>query len=362
MSTPGLFEPLYEPRAAEISPCGRYRYSLTRRWAATGPVCVFTMLNPSTADAEIDDSTIRKCIGFARAIGCVALHVVNLYAYRSTDPERLWRADDPIGPDNESYLLKAAQLARDTDGRLIVAWGTNARLERVMQVVDRLAAIMPLECLRLTKHGTPEHPLFLPKSSRPQPWPLPQNPEPTPLPTVPEAIMAGVRAAGWPGTVLPKKSIGGYRVYPVVQIDQQAWKERLASGHGPELSRSTLAIWEGWAPDLGPMPPRPALSIVGMVSDAPPKTALAALWTLSGTGSGLLVCTGRRGPTTQTLMECDLQEISVAWVPTAGEPRLMLQGRKGPVATARRIVLTRYDEEELFQWALTTGLDVTQTF
>lgn len=172
---------------------------------------------------------------------------------------------------------------------------------------------------------------------------------------VPTAISKAVQAAGWPGVAMPRTRICGRSVYPVVDIDPAAWEERLADGHLPELRRSTLQIWEGWTSDLGPMPPQTVLSIVGLVSDGKPQAALDTLCALGGAGGGLLVSTGQRGPTPVTLMECDFENIGVVWVPPHSEPRMLVQGRFGPVATARRITLTRYYEEFLFQWALTTG-------
>ena len=78
-------------RSAEISECGKYRWWLRRRWA-DGPVVCFVMLNPSTADAEQDDPTIRRCIGFAQAWGCGALEVRNLFPFRATNPADMLKA------------------------------------------------------------------------------------------------------------------------------------------------------------------------------------------------------------------------------------------------------------------------------
>lgn len=72
---------------------------------------------------------------------------------------------------------------------------------------------------------------------------------------VPDAIVAGVEAAQWPGIVLPRKRIGGSLLYPVVTINEQAWRDRIAENCGPEYVLSTLYLWESWASDLGPMPP-----------------------------------------------------------------------------------------------------------
>ena len=88
-------------RLATFSTCGRYRYTLTRIWGEPdGERAAFILLNPSTADAEKDDPTIRRCIAYARAWGFVGLEILNLFAWRSTDPHNLRMVPDPIGPMN----------------------------------------------------------------------------------------------------------------------------------------------------------------------------------------------------------------------------------------------------------------------
>lgn len=156
-------------RAAVISDCGRYRYRLGRAWDDTLPAATFVMLNPSTADADVDDPTIRRCIGFARTWGCGSLVVVNLYAWRATDPRELLTTDDPVGPNNYAHLTAEAMVAADSGAPLVAAWGANAQPERIAQVLalpgmDRLAA------LALTKSGQPRHPLYLKADLKPQPW------------------------------------------------------------------------------------------------------------------------------------------------------------------------------------------------
>lgn len=158
-------------RGAHISDDGRYRYGLIRRWG-DGTAATFVMLNPSTADGEQDDPTIRRCVGFARALGCDALLVVNLYAWRATKPEDLWTAEDPVGPENDYRLERHIRAAASADRPLVAAWGANAREDRVRAVIamrgaDRLTA------LGVTKDGAPRHPLYLPASARPTPWRLP---------------------------------------------------------------------------------------------------------------------------------------------------------------------------------------------
>lgn len=94
-------------RAAVLSPCGRYRYELTRRWAP-GPLVGWVMLNPSRADAHTDDPTVRRCVGFAHRWGYGGLIIRNLYALRATDPAALADHLDPVGPDTTRTWPAAA--------------------------------------------------------------------------------------------------------------------------------------------------------------------------------------------------------------------------------------------------------------
>lgn len=159
-------------RDAAMSECGRYRYRLGRRWAE-GPELLFVMLNPSTADAEEDDPTIRRCIGFAKAHDCGGIQVVNLYAYRATDPRDLKAAGYPVGPDNDNHIKAALRAA----GSVCVAWGDRARgLSRPGEVLDMIARIGSTPfCLAVTKHGLPSHPLMLAASLALQPYRKPPN-------------------------------------------------------------------------------------------------------------------------------------------------------------------------------------------
>ena len=155
-------------RTAQLSPCGTFRYRLGRAWGdATRPL-VFIMLNPSTADADIDDATIRRCVKFAQAHDFSAIDVVNLFAYRATKPEDLRRAGYPIGPDNDLHIADAAFGA----GAVCLAWGSNvANLERPQIVLPYLRSLgIELQCLRITRSGYPQHPLMLPSSCRLMPF------------------------------------------------------------------------------------------------------------------------------------------------------------------------------------------------
>ncbi len=149
---------------------GAYRYRLGRvRDGGSGTV-VFIMLNPSTADAEVNDPTIRRCIGFAWDWGHRALTVVNLFAYRATTPKELRRATDPIGPANDQHILAAVGAA----DAVVVAWGVHGALHGRGREVMRLLSQGPqLTCLGVTKEGLPRHPLYMPKRARPTPYPDP---------------------------------------------------------------------------------------------------------------------------------------------------------------------------------------------
>lgn len=163
--------PEYMSRGAIISECGQFRYLLTREWdPLKSRRAVFVMLNPSTADAKLDDPTIRKCIGFARRWDCGGIVVVNLYAYRATDPADLKKAGWPVGPENDRFIGVVGECAA-RDGVLICAWGANAvGRERPRKVLDLLrnAGARPM-AVAITKSGAPQHPLYAPYDGEPVP-------------------------------------------------------------------------------------------------------------------------------------------------------------------------------------------------
>lgn len=155
---------LFLERDAVISPCGTYRYLLRRTWDAKQPRALFVMLNPSTADAEIDDATIRSCIRLSRGLGFGSFEVVNIFAFRATDPEDMAKADDPIGPDNERIVIGAINRC-DT---VICAWGAHPMAARKSTfLLGHIRSRRPAAyCLGKTKAGAPKHPLYI-KSGTP---------------------------------------------------------------------------------------------------------------------------------------------------------------------------------------------------
>lgn len=174
--------------AAQFSEDRLYRYSLTReietrqdlapRSSAEGgfaswkpiptanPVVTFVGLNPSTADETADDPTIRRCIGFARSWGYARLKMLNLFAYRSTDPLVMWAKHregvDIVGPEN----MQTIEAVVGSSDLVVLAWGalpswTHAQAVRVAELVE-----LP-HCLGLTKGGAPRHPLYMKADTQP---------------------------------------------------------------------------------------------------------------------------------------------------------------------------------------------------
>lgn len=147
-----------------ISNCEQYRYELKRIWDEDKPKVLFIMLNPSTADAEVDDPTIRRCIGYAKNWGFGGILVGNLFAYRSTNPNGLLKVDNPVGDDN-IWHIKNMYYESDV---VVCAWGNSnivRRLDKKIKYDYRPLSVIKnsLHCLELSNDGTPKHPLQLKK-------------------------------------------------------------------------------------------------------------------------------------------------------------------------------------------------------
>lgn len=155
-------------REAWFSPCGSYRYLLHLQWSEL-PLLNFLMLNPSTADEMENDPTVERCERRAWNLGFGGVMITNLFALRSTDPNGLLSANDPIGPRNDTVLSIAGGLAK----QIVCAWGTRPNpkfvASRMIKVIPNLQADK-LRVLKLSKDGLPCHPLYLPYSLRPMPW------------------------------------------------------------------------------------------------------------------------------------------------------------------------------------------------
>lgn len=139
-----------------------YRYSLFRRWDDKRPTLAFCMLNPSTADHVNNDPTVERCERRARMLGFGKLIVVNLFALRSTDPNKLYSHADPCGSANDEAILCAAQESR----YMVCAWGEhgalNGRGRAVRALLHKEFKHHDNLChLGINASGEPKHPLYI---------------------------------------------------------------------------------------------------------------------------------------------------------------------------------------------------------
>ena len=147
---------------AKFSKDRKYRYKLSRVWDDKKSKVMIIGLNPSTADEVENDPTIRRCIDFAKSWGYGGLEMTNLFAFRATEPEDMKNADEPIGIENNEWLLK---LSKECD-IIVGAWGNDGsfkkRGEEVMKMFEELHYIAK------NQTGCPSHPLYLKGSLTPQ--------------------------------------------------------------------------------------------------------------------------------------------------------------------------------------------------
>ena len=155
---------------AVYSDCERYRYLLTREWQPGAHRALFVMLNPSTATEFQNDPTVERCERRARALGFGAFRVVNIFAYRATDPKVMRSTEDPIGAGNDAAIIESLEWA----DQVICAWGGHGAflgrarfVEQLLRSVDK-----PLFHLGLTRDGQPKHPLYIGYAEQPRPWVL----------------------------------------------------------------------------------------------------------------------------------------------------------------------------------------------
>jgi hypothetical protein len=148
----------------------RHRYTLIHRWddllTPAGAGIAWICLNPSTADENQLDPTLRRIRGFSAAWGYTHFIMLNAFAFRATDPADMKAAADPVGPDNDHWI---AHWAGRVD-RVMLGWGEHgAHLGRHEQV---LALLDPGKtcCLGRNASGQPKHPLYVAQRTQPQPY------------------------------------------------------------------------------------------------------------------------------------------------------------------------------------------------
>lgn len=185
-----------ERERAIFSECGKYRYALYRdlkkhpKWhdkphsesvenGVHRPVwyprpCLFIMLNPSTANHDKDDPTIRRCLSFAHQLRCDRIYIANIFAYRTPYPKELRAASsgDVIGEENADWIKTLVDVTwrrEDNRGYVIAAWGPGGRFmeqdKTVLGWIDTEVARRgeTVHCLGHSQDGSPRHPLMMPK-------------------------------------------------------------------------------------------------------------------------------------------------------------------------------------------------------
>jgi hypothetical protein len=154
-----------DDRGADFSEDGRYRWRLWRRWD-DGPGVMFIGLNPSTANADHDDATIRRCRHFAADWGYGGFVMVNLFAFIATDPTELHSGRCGDGPANDDVLLEEAARA----ALIVACWGAFPMAQERAQAVVELLDGFELHCFGRTASGAPKHPVRLATATRTEPF------------------------------------------------------------------------------------------------------------------------------------------------------------------------------------------------
>lgn len=147
-------------KTAYVSKDRLYRYTLSRVWDKNGPMVLWIMLNPSTADGKQDDRTIRKIGKFSEGFGFGGMWVGNLFAYRSKDPDKLKRLVkivNVVGPDNDGHLNGMAMICK----KIIFGWGGNAKDINPARAIKIMGMFPKAYALSLNSDNSPGHPLFI---------------------------------------------------------------------------------------------------------------------------------------------------------------------------------------------------------
>ena len=149
---------------AILSEDRKYRYVLSRIWDETKPKVMIIGLNPSTADETEDDPTIGRCISFSKSWGYGGVYMLNLFAFRATQPKDMFNAENPIGLENNSYI----EIYSKKVEKIVCAWGNHGtyknRGNEIREKFDKLFY------LTLNQTGEPAHPLYLKSELVPKKW------------------------------------------------------------------------------------------------------------------------------------------------------------------------------------------------
>lgn len=152
---------IFDKQGAIFSDCRRWRYSLWRRFSdipcRPKQFCAFIGLNPSTADETIDDPTVRRCIRFAKSWNFGGMIMLNLFAYRATDPNVMKAFPHPVGEFNDFTIDTVCRSV----GQVVCCWGNHGSFQNRSDHVGEILSDVPTWCFGTTKTGEPKHPLYL---------------------------------------------------------------------------------------------------------------------------------------------------------------------------------------------------------
>lgn len=164
----------------------QYRYSLIHRLEDETPllpgdvlsqtkgprIVAWIGLNPSTADENKLDPTLRRVKSFSQAWGYDGFVMLNLFAWRDKNPKEMMKVRDPVGPENDAQIVR--HLNELNIDRVVVGWGTFggylSRVEKVMKLLQTTKA--EIVCLGINGNGSPKHPLYIRGDVSVQPYKL----------------------------------------------------------------------------------------------------------------------------------------------------------------------------------------------
>ena len=155
-----------------FSKCRRYRYTLLHQWDELFERrrALFLCLNPSTADENQLDPTLTRIKAFCGRLEANEFCMLNIFAYRATDPKDMMAAEDPVGPENDTYIQAAIQEAYDlNNGHLDIVggWGNHGlhmdRQNACFALLEPFKKLSNLNiyCLGKNANQTPKHPLYI---------------------------------------------------------------------------------------------------------------------------------------------------------------------------------------------------------
>lgn len=146
----------------------QFRFTLGRTWDRDSGRACFVMLNPSTADEQQDDPTIRRVMRFARDWGYGGVDIVNLSPVVSSNPDDILKR----WPPSIAYRTNRAEIVRQANAAEIVvlAWGAHKVADLPSMSHDLRLPWDLAHCLGVNANGSPKHPLYVRADTQPQPW------------------------------------------------------------------------------------------------------------------------------------------------------------------------------------------------